>query len=40
MEKERIIGLYNDGYNIEDISDETGLDETKIFEILEEEGLL
>lgn len=32
--------LYNSGYAIEKISDETGLSETKVFEILEEAELI
>lgn len=38
--KEQVKYLYNSGYAIEEISDETGLSETKVFEILEEAGLL
>lgn len=38
--KNYVIELYNSGYAIEDISDETGLSETKVFEMLEEAGLL
>lgn len=38
--KEQVKDLYNSGYAIEDISDETGLSETEVFEILEEAGLL
>lgn len=35
-----IIELWNSQYNIEDISEETGVDETTVYEILEENGLL
>ena len=38
--EEQVKDLYNSGYAIEDISDETGLSETKVFEMLEEAGLL
>ena len=38
--KEQVKDLYNSGYAIEDISDGTGLSETKVFEMLEEAGLL
>lgn len=35
-----IIELWNSQYNIEDISEEVGVDETTVYEILEENGLL
>ena len=38
--KNYVIELYNSGYAIEDISDETGLSETKVFEMLEEAYLI
>lgn len=38
--KEQVKDLYNSGYAIEGISDETGISETKVFEILEEAGLI
>ena len=36
----KIIALYNEGWNVEDISDELGVDECYILEVLEEEDLL
>lgn len=35
-----IITLYEEGLPIEDISDELGISETKVFEILENNGYL
>ena len=35
-----IINMYNEGWNVEDISDELGVDECYILEILEEKDLL
>ena len=37
---EDIIKMYNDGWNVEDISDEFEIDECYILEILEEEELI
>jgi uncharacterized protein (DUF433 family) len=37
---EDIIGMYENGWNVEDISDELGVDECYILEILEEEELI
>lgn len=37
---EDIIKMYNEGWNVEDISDELGIDECYILEILEEEELI
>lgn len=38
--KEQVKDLYNSGYAIEEISEEIGISETKVFEILEEAELL
>ena len=35
-----IINMYNEGWNVEDISDELGVDECYILEVLEDEDLL
>lgn len=35
-----VIELWNSQYNIEDIADEIGIDETTVVEILEENDLL
>lgn len=35
-----IINMYNEGWNVEDIADELGLDDCYVLEILEEEDLL
>lgn len=37
---ENIINMYNEGWNVEDISDELGVNECYILEILEEEELI
>lgn len=38
--KDEVIDMYNNGYAIEDIADEMPLDETEIFEILTNAGLI
>ena len=35
-----IIDMYNNGWNVEDISDELGVNECYILEVLEDEDLL
>ena len=37
---QEIINMYNEGWNVDDISDELGVDECYILEILEEEDLI
>ena len=37
---ENIIKMYNEGWNVEDISDELGVNECYILEILEEADVL
>lgn len=37
---QEIIDMYNNGWNVEDISDELGVDECYILEVLEDEDLL
>jgi len=40
MDKNYILDLYKSGLNVEDIADETGYEETKILEVIDEyEGL-
>lgn len=40
MDKNYILDLYKSGWNVEDIADETGYEETKILEVIDEyEGL-
>jgi hypothetical protein len=40
MDKNYVLDLYKSGLNVEDIADETGYEETKILEVIDEyEGL-
>lgn len=36
MDKNYILDLYKSGLNVEDIADETGYEETKILEVIDE----
>ena len=36
MDKNYVLDLYKSGWNIEDIADETGYEETKILEVIDE----
>lgn len=36
MDKNYVLDLYKSGLNVEDIADETGYEETKILEVIDE----